>query len=359
MATYDWYKKLQGDAEKAQFTSPWSDAMNDTIGRIRDREPYRFDLDTNGLYQQYRNQYTKLGQQAMKDTMGQAAGLTGGYGSSYAQNVGQQAYNGYLEKLNNIVPDLYAQGKAAYDADTNNLYNQLAMYGDAYNRDYNTWRDQLGDQRYYEQLAYDRDQAQLDRDWQQKQWDYNVQQDTQNHSYNLAMQMIQSGQVPDAGMLQAAGIDAAYAQKMAGWYARQLAGAGGGRSYSSGSGSRGRSRSSGSNGKGGGSNNGAGPDGAPKDGDETPFKVSAIGSSDLDRYARMYGKLVSNSQDPQSVYNKVAALYAQEYGYPSEAEKNGYYDQWAAGRDEWWRSVRQRAVDAGYIRGYKNFGGGL
>ena len=336
MATYDWYKKLQGDAEKAQFTSPWSDAMNDTIGRIRDREPYRFDLDTNGLYQQYRNQYTKLGQQAMKDTMGQAAGLTGGYGSSYAQNVGQQAYNGYLEKLNNIVPDLYAQGKAAYDADTNNLYNQLAMYGDAYNRDYNTWRDQLGDQRYYEQLAYDRDQAQLDRDWQQKQWDYNVQQDTQNHSYNLAMQMIQSGQVPDAGMLQAAGIDAAYAKKMASWYARQLAGAGGG--SGSGSGSRGRSRSP-------GTTPATSPTSDPNQQPETepptepPKTYAPPTTAEIDAFARRYAHAVNDKFNDSSDYSK--------------AMMTDFENRFGVDNDLWPR-VRQWALDRGYIRGYKN-----
>lgn len=336
MATYDWYKKLQGDAEKAQFTSPWSDAMNDTIGRIRDREPYRFDLDTNGLYQQYRNQYTKLGQQAMKDTMGQAAGLTGGYGSSYAQNVGQQAYNGYLEKLNNIVPDLYAQGKAAYDADTNNLYNQLAMYGDAYNRDYNTWRDQLGDQRYYEQLAYDRDQAQLDRDWQQKQWDYNVQQDTQNHSYNLAMQMIQSGQVPDAGMLQAAGIDAAYAKKMAGWYARQLAGAGGGRSYSRSPGSQNpRYRDKGDKGD---------PNQQPETEPPTepptePKTYAPPTNAEIDAFARRYAHTVNNKLNDSSDYSK--------------AMMTDFEKRFGADNDVWTR-IRQWAIDRGYIRGYKN-----
>ena len=347
MATYDWYKKLQGDAEKAQFTSPWSDAMNDTIGRIRDREPYRFDLDTNGLYQQYRNQYTKLGQQAMKDTMGQAAGLTGGYGSSYAQNVGQQAYNGYLEKLNNIVPDLYAQGKAAYDADTNNLYNQLAMYGDAYNRDYNTWRDQLGDQRYYEQLAYDRDQAQLDRDWQQKQWDYNVQQDTQNHSYNLAMQMIQSGQVPDAGMLQAAGIDAAYAKKMASWYARQLAGAGGGSGSGSGSGRAGggsgsgsgsgragggSGSGSGSGGTGGGSGSGSGSGGSGK-------TYAPATTAEIDAFARRYAHAVNNKFNDSSDYSK--------------AMMTDFENRFGADNDVWTR-IRQWAIDRGYIRGYQN-----
>ncbi len=35
--------------------------------------------------QKVQDRYTQLGQRAMKDAMGQAAGLTGGYGTSYGQ----------------------------------------------------------------------------------------------------------------------------------------------------------------------------------------------------------------------------------------------------------------------------------
>ena len=44
------------------------------------------------------------GKQAMQDTMGQAAALTGGYGSTYGQAVGQQQYDAYLQNLNDEVP---------------------------------------------------------------------------------------------------------------------------------------------------------------------------------------------------------------------------------------------------------------
>lgn len=50
----------------------------------------------------------------MQDTMGQAAALTGGYGNSYAQGVGQQAYQGYLQQLNDNVPQLQAQALQTY-----------------------------------------------------------------------------------------------------------------------------------------------------------------------------------------------------------------------------------------------------
>ena len=76
------------------------------------REDFRYDLNADALYRQYKDRYMELGKAAMADTMGQAAALTGGYGSSYAQNVGQQAYNRYLQQLGDVVPELY---QLAYD----------------------------------------------------------------------------------------------------------------------------------------------------------------------------------------------------------------------------------------------------
>jgi hypothetical protein len=287
---------------------------------------FKYDAESDPVYQQYKQQYMQQGQQAMRDTMGQAAALTGGYGNTYAQQAGEQAYAAYLSRLNDVLPELY---------------------GDAYNRDYNTWRDQLGDQRYYEQLAYDRDQAQLDRDWQQKQWDYNVQQDTQNHSYNLAMQMIQSGQVPDAGMLQAAGIDAAYAQKMAGWYARQLAGAGGGSGSGSGSGGAGGGSGSGSGSGGAGGRSGSGS-GSGGTGGRSGSGSGSGGSgktyapatnAEIDAFARRYAHTVNNKLNDSSDYSK--------------AMMTDFENRFGADNDVWTR-IRQWAIDRGYIRGYQN-----
>jgi hypothetical protein len=76
------------------------------------REDFQYDLNGDALYRQYKDRYTQLGKAAMQDTMGQAAALTGGYGSSYAQSVGHQAYNSYMQQLGDVVPELY---QLAYD----------------------------------------------------------------------------------------------------------------------------------------------------------------------------------------------------------------------------------------------------
>ena len=58
----------------------WDEALQAYLNR----EDFQYDVNADALYQQYKDRYVELGKDAMEDTMGQAAALTGGYGSSYA-----------------------------------------------------------------------------------------------------------------------------------------------------------------------------------------------------------------------------------------------------------------------------------
>ena len=87
-----------------------------------------------------------LGQQAMMDTMGQAAKLTGGYGNSNAQMVGQQAYQGYLQGLTDKIPELYQMAQNQYNQQGQDLYQQYGLLNaqdqtayDRWNSDYSRW----------------------------------------------------------------------------------------------------------------------------------------------------------------------------------------------------------------------------
>ncbi len=101
---------------------------------------FNYDYRDDPSYQQYRQQYVRNGQLAMQDTMGQAAGLTGGYGSSYSQNVGQQAYQGYMNQLNAVVPELYQNAYNRYLNDYSNQYNE---WRDKYSADLDAYKAQL------------------------------------------------------------------------------------------------------------------------------------------------------------------------------------------------------------------------
>jgi len=144
--------------------------MESLYGQITNRKPFAYDLNGDMLYQQYKNQYQNLGQRAMRDTMGQAAALTGGYGNTYAQNVGQQAYNQYLTQLNDKIPELYQLARSNYDTETDNLYKMYQLASDRYDADktdlYQQYsltkdRDDTDYSRWADQLASWRDDVNL------------------------------------------------------------------------------------------------------------------------------------------------------------------------------------------------------
>ena len=84
---------------KPTYAGTYDAGLADLYDRISTRPAFTYDVAKDPLYQQYKDQYVQQGKLAMKDTMGQAAALTGGYGSTYGQQVGQQAYDAYLQKL--------------------------------------------------------------------------------------------------------------------------------------------------------------------------------------------------------------------------------------------------------------------
>ena len=115
------------------------------------RGDFSYDVNGDALYQQYKDQYTTQGKLASMDVMGQAAAMNGGYGSSYAQSVGQQAYQGYLQKLNEVVPELYQLAYNKYTQEGRDMENQLSLLGSDRSAQYGEWSDG------YNRLAADRD----------------------------------------------------------------------------------------------------------------------------------------------------------------------------------------------------------
>ena len=170
------------------YTSAWQTQLNDTMSKIMNREKFTYDLNGDALWNQYKDQYVTGGKMAMMDTMGQAAALTGGYGNSYAQGVGQQAYQGYLQGLNDKIPELY----------------QLAL--DSYNREGDALMQQYG-------MLADREATDYSRYTDQRDYDYMVQQDARAQKNKdkedaraMAMAMLEAGTMPSEEMLAAAGL---------------------------------------------------------------------------------------------------------------------------------------------------------
>lgn len=125
------------------FSSAYEEELKQVMERILNQEDFRYSLDGDALYQQYRNTAIRDGRLAMADTMGQAAALTGGYGSSYAQSVGQQAYNRQLDALADRIPELYNLAMNQYKLRTQGLQQKYDLLSGAQQQEYNRYQDAL------------------------------------------------------------------------------------------------------------------------------------------------------------------------------------------------------------------------
>ncbi len=148
------------------FSYARDDDLADIMDRILNREDFSYDLNGDALYRQYKDSYTRQGKLAMRDAMGQAAAMTGGYGNSYAQTVGNQAYLGYLSELNNVIPELYSLALDKYNAEGNELLSRYGVLSDDRATEYGKWQDEysrlLADRDYYSSAydsAYNKDYA--------------------------------------------------------------------------------------------------------------------------------------------------------------------------------------------------------
>lgn len=242
--TSDYYSKYLPenryayDPSKNDAYQRANDQATAIYDKIMNRGEFAYDVNKDKLYQQYRDLYAQMGRGAMEDTMGQAAALTGGYGSTYSQNAGQQAYNAYLQKLNEVVPELYNAAYNRYNQegqDLMNLYSMARSNADsAYERDYNQWYNRLQLERGDEDTTYNRQQAEENRRLTQEETDY---ERKQNAWSRLSSLITTTGYQPSNEELAAAGMSANEAAYLRQYYQQQKAAASN-KSGGSGGGSR-------------------------------------------------------------------------------------------------------------------------
>ena len=178
------YQQVQANQPGA-YTSQWSNQLSELYNQIANRPAFSYDLNADMLYQQYRDQYTRGGRQAMRDTMGQASAMTGGYGNSYAQTAGQQAYQSYMQQLNDVIPQLEDRAYGRYRDEGTDLYNLYGLTAGNEDRDYGRYRDQVGDWRSDRDFAYGQYQDERGFDYGQYRDQVSDWRDNRNFSYDL------------------------------------------------------------------------------------------------------------------------------------------------------------------------------
>lgn len=164
------------------FTSSYDDEIKRLYEQIVTRPAFRYDPLSDPLYQGYRTQMVTEGERAMRDTMGQAASLTGGYGSSYAQGVGQLQYDYYLQRLGQVMPELYKAAWEKWSAEGDDLYRRFDASLDLRQDEEGRTRERYNQAVAIEQQAYDREQDRLNRETAAEQQAYQREQDRLNRA---------------------------------------------------------------------------------------------------------------------------------------------------------------------------------
>lgn len=157
------------------YTSRYQNQIDDLTRQILNREAFSYDPEKDPTYQQYKESYTRSGERAMQDTLGQVSARTGGLASSYAGSAAQQTYDNYMGALADKIPELKQLAYSMYQDEGNTQRANLEMlvaleqgdyakYADLlaqYNTDrsfdYGVHRDQIADKRYEDETAYNRE----------------------------------------------------------------------------------------------------------------------------------------------------------------------------------------------------------
>lgn len=173
--------------EQQAYASQYADQIASGIDKVTNRQEFKYDPMADANYQALAKLYNKQGEQAAKNTMGDAAILNGGYGSSFAVTASQQARNDYNQQLASQIPALQ---EAAYNRYVDNYNMDLsalqtlqsaddAEYGRhrdnvadqqwQYGQDYQAYRDTVGDEQWKTSFDYQKQRDKVaDSQWQKE-----------------------------------------------------------------------------------------------------------------------------------------------------------------------------------------------
>ena len=169
--------KAHEDKKPAAYSSLWEQQLQQQMNAILNREDFSYHPEGDELYRNYAALYTRQGEQAMRDSYGIAAAMTGGYGSSYAQSAAQQAYNGQLQQLQAHIPELYALALERYKAEGAAMAEKLALTQQQEEKSYGRYQANLQGWRDEQQRLYSAYRDQLSDAHAQREYDYRAQRD--------------------------------------------------------------------------------------------------------------------------------------------------------------------------------------
>lgn len=167
------------------YVNRYQGKIDDLTAQILNREAFSYDPERDPTFQQYKESYTRSGERAMQDTLGQMSARTGGLASSYAGSAAQQTYDNYMSELSNKIPELRQLAYSMYQDEGDTMRanmemlmaleqgdyakyaDLLAQYNTDRNFNYQAGRDQIADIRYEDERDWDRSQYASETEYNQ------------------------------------------------------------------------------------------------------------------------------------------------------------------------------------------------
>lgn len=160
-----------------EYVNRYQDQIDQLTQDILGREPFEYNYLEDPNYQQYAESYTRNGQRAMQDTLGQLAARTGGLASSYATTASQQTYNDYMAALADKVPELRQLAYAMYQDDISGMRSDLDMLTALEQGDYAKYQDLLNQYNNDRNFAYGQYRDTVSDSRYEQEWDYQANRD--------------------------------------------------------------------------------------------------------------------------------------------------------------------------------------
>lgn len=118
--------------------------LDDIVNQMMNREKFSYDFSQDPMFMNMLSSYQNQGKLAMQDTMAQASSLTGGYGNTWAQTAGQQAYNEHVQQAYDNLPAYYQLALDSYNLEGDELQKRYSMLSDLDKTEYDKLMDQYG-----------------------------------------------------------------------------------------------------------------------------------------------------------------------------------------------------------------------
>ena len=116
MGTYDAQinNLLQQAANYGSFNYGKETEYQRLLNSVTNPEQFKYDLDSDIVWDSYRKQYLREGERATADTLAKVSAATGGRPSSYAVTAAHQAGDYYNSQLTDMIPTLYQNAYQRY-----------------------------------------------------------------------------------------------------------------------------------------------------------------------------------------------------------------------------------------------------